>query len=180
LFGRHFFLIVGVLLFCFKLHQSLKNSNIVIDEKVDLVAEFEKILDSIEKTQIQKDINDQKKLFEKWSKEQTEELKVQLKNFQIAAKKEEILKCLAELETQEERLTFFDNQTRVRFAYFNKGFPIESPSKIPVEPAETEFKELAKRHFKIGKHKRDYDKPKPLSRTKILQREALKKIYVDA
>ncbi len=153
-------------------------SEFVVNEKVNLLAELEKLLGTIESTQIPKDIGDQKSLFEKWSNEQAEELAKQIKSYKILEKREEILQRIDELEREEERLTFFDNLFRIKSAYFNKGFAVESPSKIPIEPAETEFAALYKRHFKHGKHKRDFNKPVIPSRSKIYQRESLKKIYL--
>jgi hypothetical protein len=84
---------------------------------------------------------------------------------------------LDELEQREETLTFFDNQDRIKLAYINKGFPKETFTKIPIEPAETEFEKLFKRHFKHGKQKRDFNKPKVESRSSIIQKESLRKIY---
>lgn len=121
------------------------------------------------------DIKAQKELFQKWSNEQKEELKKQIKNFLIEEKKKSILQRLESLERQEEILTFFDNKDKIKITYYNKGFPRENPTDIPLPDEQKEFDALFERHFKNWKKK---IKPKiTLSNNKRIRDASLNKLY---
>jgi hypothetical protein len=107
------------------------------------------------------------------------EIKQQVKNFLIEEKKKKIFERLEKLERQEEILNFFDHRDKIRMYAFNKGFPRENPTNIPIQPEESEFKILAERHFKTWKNK---NKPAHLlkkSNTQALMEESLSKIYLN-
>jgi hypothetical protein len=135
-------------------------------------------LDTVKKSQIDKDIASQVELFSKWQKEQQADLNEQIRNFAIELKKESVLDRLARLERQEEILTFFDNQQRIKDTYHGKGFPDENPADIPIEPDQTSYKIKSERHFKPW--------PKYMNRPVIPERirkqeeyklDSLRKIY---
>lgn len=95
-----------------------------------------------------KQIKLQEKFFLQWEIEQEMELKNQIKNFQIDAKKTQLLKRIDELEKQEEIFTFFDKQQKIINTYNEKGFPNENPADLPVEPEQSEFDVKFEKHFK--------------------------------
>ncbi len=105
-------------------------------------------MDTVKKTQIEKDVASQVELFSRWQNEQQADLDEQIRNFAIELKKESILDRLARLEKQEEILTFFDKQQQIKDAYHGKGFPDENPADIPIEPEQTTYKIKSERHFK--------------------------------
>jgi hypothetical protein len=157
-----------------------KSKQIISSKSLDILASVESQLDVVKNTQIDKDIADQTALFAKWQQEQKTDLDQQIHNFAVELKKESILDRLRRLEQQEEILTFFDFEQKIKDAYYNKGFPDENPADIPIEPEQTQFKVREERHFKPW--------PKYMNRpvvdkftqtTQNYKLDSLRKIYFD-
>lgn len=162
-----------------KSYKKLDIKSLTSSQEVDIDKELEKILLKAIDENSNKDIKEQRELFEKWSNEQDVEIKQQVKNFLIEEKKKKIFERLEKLERQEEILNFFDHRDKIRMYAFNKGFPRENPTNIPIEPEESEYKILAERHFKTWKNK---NKPAHLlkkSNTQALMEDSLSKIYLN-
>lgn len=146
-------------------------------EEVDINKELNKIALDIIRENSEKDMKEQKALIKKWSNEQETELQQQVQNFLINEKRKMIIDRLNKLERQEEILTFFDNRDKIRMFSFNKGFPRENPTDIPIEPMESEYSKLAEKHFKTWRRK---NKPARLlvkTKTAKLMEESLAQIY---
>lgn len=150
------------------------------DSSVDVLQKTQSHLDSLKVDQIKTDIANQTSLFSRWTSEQENELKTQIKNIEIELKKKNILERLDDLERQEERLTFFDRQEEIVRSYDRKGFPEENPADIPIEPDESAFALRAERHFKPWpKYK---NRPKPdlrKERDRESSLESLRTIYLN-
>ena len=144
-----------------------------------IVDQLNSYLGKIKANLTEVDIKSQQDLISKWQTEQERELNEQIRNFTIEMKKKNILEQLNDLEKQEEMLTYFDRSQEIADFYYNKGFDIESPSKIPVEPDESIFKAKAERHFKpwpkYANKPRWYGR---ISHSKQSLNESLKKIYL--
>lgn len=156
--------------------QSEKEKKII---KNEVIKELETYLEKVKTNQIEIDIKSQEDLFDKWQVDQKNELNEQIKNFVIELKKKSIMQQLNELERQEELLTYFEKRDKIFNLHNNKGFPVESPEQIPIEPDETHFKIKAERHFKPWPKYAN----KPESYYKISEEEqdnldSLKKIYL--
>lgn len=146
----------------------------------DAVKDVESYLEDLKKTKIDADITAQGDLLVKWSKEQENELNQQIKNFTIELKKESIMQRLADLERQEETLTFFDKQQQIIDSYYGKGFLEEDPSEIPIEPDESVFKAKYERHFKPWpKYMNRPESSLRVSENKQAELESLTKIYLN-
>jgi hypothetical protein len=109
---------------------------------------LEAYLNKLVENETDKQIKLQEKFFYAWEIEQEIELKNQIKNFQIDAKKTQLLKRIDELEKQEEIFTFFDKQQKIINIYNEKGFPNENPADLPIEPEQSEFDVKFEKHFK--------------------------------
>ena len=151
-----------------------------MSKDVNILKEVEQCLENIKKTQVDADIKAQKNLFIKWADEQQKDLDDQIKKFTIEEKKKEILTRLDQLERQEEILTFFDKQQDIANHYQGKGFPVEDPSKMPIEPDEANFKLRFERHFKpYPKYINRTEASLRVSKEKSDQMESLRKIYMN-
>ena len=122
------------------------NGEQILDKNI--VNEVESFLNKITQLETERDVAEQQSLFTKWSQQQEKDLKEQIKNFRIDAKKESLLKQLDDLERQEEILTFFDKKEIIQNAYNSGGFSDEHPSEIPIEPDQEQFDAKFERHFK--------------------------------
>ncbi len=147
------------------------------NDDIDADLEIEKLLKNIIHEKEENDIKDQQELFKKWSNEQETNLKDQIKNFLIEEKKKSILQRLNYLESQEEILTFFDNKDRIKISYFNRGFPKENPSDIPLKTEEGQFAQIFDRHFKPYKNKNKPARLTTKSNTRLIMEESLNKLY---
>ncbi len=165
-----------------KLCETDSNKQILGDDNTNLTTIVEELNSYLTKTKASQtdiDIKSQQDLISKWQQEQEKELNEQIRNFTIELKKKNILQQLNDLEKQEEMLTYFDRSQEIADFYYNKGFMVESPSKIPIEPDETIFKAKAERHFKPWP--KYANKPKwygKVSHSKQSLNESLKKIYL--
>ena len=157
--------------------KELDLNSLTANEDVDVDKELRNILDKVIKEKLEEDINMQNNLIEKWSNEQEIELKNQIKKFLVDEKKKSILERLNYLERQEEVFTFFENKDKIRMQYFNKGFPKENPTDIPIEPEESQFSNLFDKHFKHYKKKNKPARLLKKSNTIKLQEESLNLIY---
>ena len=148
-------------------------------EEVDLNKALDDITLKIISENSEKDIKEQKELFEKWSQEQEFELKQQVHNFLVDERKKRILERLEKLERQEEILKFFDDRYLIRLYGFNRGFPKENPTNIPIEPEESQYKILFEKHFKTWRHKNKPARLLTKSYSQKLMEESLSTIYLN-
>ena len=148
-------------------------------ELAEVIDDLVGIVNAVHAAQLPQDTKAQCALFAKWQAEQAQELSTEVRNFAVELKKREMFEQLEQLEKQEELLTFFDNQNKIVDLYFGRGFPDEHPSRIPVEPDESEFKKRAERHFKLwpkyANKPESYFKKSPVE---IYLNESLKKVYL--
>ena len=145
----------------------------------DILKEIEAQMETVKKSQIDKDIDFQTSLFVEWEASHKADLNEQIQNFAVETRKEKILQQLNELERQEEMLTFFDNRQAITDSYHGKGFPIEDPAEIPLDAEEAKFKSKSERHFKPWpKYMNRPPETLRVSERTLYKRDSLRKIYL--
>jgi hypothetical protein len=146
--------------------------------KEAILGDLESYFNKINQALIEKDTKAQAELYTKWQAEQEKQFKEDKRNEEIKTKRTELLKRLDELEKREERLTFFEKSDDIVNSYYDK-FPYESPANIPIEPDETQLKQMYERHFKPWpKYANRPASSYELSQEKKYEIESLAKTYL--
>lgn len=87
------------------------SSNKVVD--YDLENHLEKSIKEAALHQEPEDINSQKELFSKWNEHRKDLIAEQIANFKLKQKKESLGKRLLDLQNQEEKLRYFEEEGKI-------------------------------------------------------------------